>query len=104
MVPNLLRGMLGDYLDLGIFFYFLLLIFAVFSTHAINIYAGVNGLEAGQSVVIGVSVLVLNMVQLHRMPPELEEYRQQHLESLFLIVPFVAVSIALLRLNWWPSK
>lgn len=104
MVPNLLSGWLGESLDLGIFFYFLLLVLAVFSTHAINIYAGVNGLEVGQSVIIGVSILVLNMVQLHRMPVEMEEYRQQHLQSLFLIVPFVAVSIALLRLNWWPSK
>merc|ERR1712113_135672 len=64
MVPNQLRGLLGDYLDLGIFFYAFLLTLAVFSTHAINIYAGVNGLEVGQSVVIAVSVLLLNIVQL----------------------------------------
>jgi len=104
MVPNQLRGLLGEHVDLGIFFYVFLLLLADFSTHAINIYAGVNGLEAGQSVVIGLSVLVLNVVQLYRIPAEFQEYREQHVQSLFLILPFLAVSIALLRLNWFPSK
>merc|ERR1712032_1803329 len=104
MVPNQLRGLLGDYLDLGIFFYAFLLTLAVFSTHAINIYAGVNGLEVGQSVVIAVSVLLLNIAQLHRIPEKFAEYREQQVQSLFLIVPFLSVSLALLRQNWWPSR
>ena len=48
---------------------------AVFSTHAINIYAGVNGLEVGQAVVIAASVLCLNIVQLHRIPGQYRTYR-----------------------------
>jgi len=103
MVPGPLRGILGDSLNLGLFFYVFLLLLAVFSTHAINIYAGVNGLEVGQSVVIAVSVLILNILQLHRIPVQYEEYRDQHAQSLFLIIPFLAVSLALLRLNWYPS-
>eukprot|EP00933_Yihiella_yeosuensis_P062227 TRINITY_DN6516_c0_g5_i2.p1 TRINITY_DN6516_c0_g5~~TRINITY_DN6516_c0_g5_i2.p1 ORF type:complete len:462 (-),score=44.03 TRINITY_DN6516_c0_g5_i2:167-1552(-) len=104
MVPNPLRWLLGDILDLGPFFYMFLLLLAVFSTHAINIYAGVNGLEVGQSVVIGTSVLLLNILQLHRIPENFKEYRDQHLQSAFLIVPFIATSLALLRLNWYPSQ
>jgi len=104
MVPGPLRGILGDSLNLGLFFYVFLLLLAVFSTHAINIYAGVNGLEVGQSVVIAVSVLILNILQLHRIPVQYEEYRDQHAQSLFLIIPFLAVSLALLRLNWYPSR
>lgn len=104
MIPNQLRGLFGDYVDLGIFWYIFLLILAVFSTHAINIYAGVNGLEVGQSVVIGASVLILNIAQLARTPLHLREHREQHLQSLFIIIPFLAVSLALLRLNWFPSK
>lgn len=104
MVPNQLRSYIGDFVDLGIFFYVFLLLLAVFSTHAINIYAGVNGLEVGQSVIIAVSVLILNVVQLHRIPVKFRNYRDQHVNSLFLIVPFIAVSIALLRLNWFPSR
>lgn len=104
MVPNQLQSILGTHLDLGVAFYFFLLLLAVFSTHAINIYAGVNGLEVGQSVVIAASVLVLNVVQLLRIPAKFDEYREQHLRSLFIIVPFLSVSLALMRLNWFPSR
>ncbi len=37
---------------------------AIFCTNAINIYAGVNGLEAGQSIVIALSVIVFDVVEL----------------------------------------
>eukprot|EP00438_Fugacium_kawagutii_P013520 Skav223256 [mRNA] locus=scaffold1037:13338:14693:+ [translate_table: standard] len=104
MVPNQLRWLFGDFVDLGIGFYLFLLWLAVFSTHAINIYAGVNGLEVGQSVVIAASVLVLNIVQLLRIPEQFKEYRESHVQSIFLIVPFLGVSLALLRLNWFPAK
>jgi len=104
MVPNQLRGLFGDYVDLGIFFYAFLLVLANFSTHAINIYAGVNGLEVGQSVVIGVSVLIFNIVQLHRIPESFSDYREHHVQSLFLVMPFLAVSLALMRQNWWPAR
>lgn len=36
---------------------------AVFCTNAINIYAGINGLEAGQSIVIALSVIVFNLIE-----------------------------------------
>mmetsp|Transcript_96220 Transcript_96220/g.170855 ORF Transcript_96220/g.170855 Transcript_96220/m.170855 type:complete len:456 (-) Transcript_96220:70-1437(-) len=104
MVPNQLRWLLGHNVDLGLLFYIFLLFLAVFSTHAINIYAGVNGLEVGQSVVIAASVLVLNVTQLHRIPGQFKEYREQHVQSLFLTIPFLAVSVSLLRLNWWPAR
>mmetsp|Transcript_1736 Transcript_1736/g.4445 ORF Transcript_1736/g.4445 Transcript_1736/m.4445 type:complete len:466 (+) Transcript_1736:43-1440(+) len=104
MVPNMLQPWLGDHLELGILFYIFLLCMTVSSTHAINIYAGVNGLEVGQSVIIALSVLVLNVLQLHRIPLEFEEYREQHMQSLFHVMPFLGVSLALWRLNWWPAK
>lgn len=37
---------------------------AVFCTNAINILAGVNGLEAGQSLVISASIILFNLVEL----------------------------------------
>jgi UDP-N-acetylmuramyl pentapeptide phosphotransferase/UDP-N-acetylglucosamine-1-phosphate transferase len=83
------------------------LLLAVFSTHAINIYAGVNGLECGQSVVIGLGVLLINVLQLARTAdasPQWATYRSHHAQSLFIIVPFLATSFALLRANWWPAK
>ena len=37
---------------------------AVFATNAINILAGINGIEAGQGFVIGFSVLIFNLIEL----------------------------------------
>lgn len=35
---------------------------AVFCTNSINIYAGVNGLEVGQSLIIGCSIMFHNII------------------------------------------
>ena len=70
----------------------------MFCTNAINIYAGLNGLEAGQSVVIGLSILMHNIVELNGV------FHTNHLFSIFLIVPFIAVTLGLLRWNWYPSQ
>ena len=35
---------------------------AIFCTNSINIYAGLNGLEVGQSIVIGFFVLMHNII------------------------------------------
>ena len=37
---------------------------AVFCTNAINIYAGINGIESGQSLIIACSVIFFNIVEL----------------------------------------
>lgn len=37
---------------------------AVFCTNAINIVAGVNGIEAGQGLVIALSVITFNVIEL----------------------------------------
>ncbi|CAF0838664.1 unnamed protein product [Rotaria sordida] len=37
---------------------------AVFCTNAINILAGINGLEVGQSIVIAISILIFNFIEL----------------------------------------
>jgi UDP-N-acetylglucosamine--dolichyl-phosphate N-acetylglucosaminephosphotransferase len=37
---------------------------AVFCTNAINILAGVNGLEVGQSIIIATSILIFNLIEL----------------------------------------
>ena len=68
---------------------------AVFCTNAINILAGINGLEVGQSVIIAFSVLILNVIELTN------SFSHSHLLSLYYIVPFLAVSIPLLKYNWY---
>jgi UDP-N-acetylglucosamine--dolichyl-phosphate N-acetylglucosaminephosphotransferase len=101
-VPNPLRWLLGSYIELHFLFFFALLLVAVFSTHAINILAGVNGLEVGQAVVVAAAVCCLNVFQLARSTSD--EYTRHHVQSLVLILPFLATSLALLRANWFPSK
>ena len=108
-VPTRLRPWLGgiEAIELGVLFYVLLLLLAVFSTHAINIFAGVNGLEVGQAVVIAFSVICLNLIQLIRTSHDIEqweEYRTNQIQSLVLMIPFLAVSAALWYQNWFPSR
>lgn len=107
-VPNFLRDLLGlSVVDLGPAFYVCLLLLAVFSTHSINILAGVNGLEVGQSVVIAMSIVCLNVIQLIRTSDDADmwgAYRVNQIQSLVLMLPFLAVSVALLYENWFPSR
>lgn len=67
---------------------------AVFCTNAINILAGINGLEVGQSIVIGTSVLCYNIIEL-----SLGHQVDCHKFSIYLMFPFLAVSLALWKYN-----
>ena len=62
----------------------------------------VNGLEVGQAVVIAATVLVNNAIQLWRWPEG--PLHDNNLFSLYLVLPFLGCSLALLRHNWYPSK
>eukprot|EP01062_Namystynia_karyoxenos_P058593 TRINITY_DN50110_c0_g1_i1.p1 TRINITY_DN50110_c0_g1~~TRINITY_DN50110_c0_g1_i1.p1 ORF type:complete len:480 (+),score=160.51 TRINITY_DN50110_c0_g1_i1:70-1440(+) len=104
VVPTALTPVLGDVIDLGPLFYAALACQAVFCTHTINILAGVNGLEVGQSVVIAVAIIILNIWQLLRTPADWDAFRGNQLFSLYIAVPFAAVSMALWYHNWWPSS
>lgn len=71
---------------------------AVFCTNAINILAGINGLEAGQSLVISASIIVFNLVELDG------DYRDDHIFSLYFMIPFFFTTLGLLYHNWYPSR
>lgn len=100
IVPLFLRSQLNfnAHLDLGLFYYIYMLMYVVFCTNAINIYAGINGLESGQSVVIAMSVIIYNILELTIQVDEL------HLFSIKLLLPFTSCSLALLYYNWYPAK
>lgn len=67
---------------------------AVFCTNAINILAGVNGLEVGQSVIIALSIIIFNIIELSG------DLWKTHSFSLYLMLPYVGTSLALLKYNW----
>lgn len=62
VVPTFLRFLLGQYFNLGILYYIYMGMLAVFCTNSINIYAGINGIEVGQSFIIACFILLHNVI------------------------------------------
>lgn len=102
VVPIALRGSLGESVQLGWLYHVYMLLVAVFCTNSINIYAGINGLEVGQSLIIAVSVALHNAVELAIAPAPAAA--AHHLLSFVLLLPFIAVSLALFGFNKYPSQ
>ncbi len=77
----------------------------IFCTNAINILAGVNGLEAGQTFVIACAVAFHNIWELAG-PAGVpgSATRDGHLFSLYLMLPLAATTLGLLLFNWFPSQ
>lgn len=98
VVPLILRPVLGTNIDLGFLYYLYMGMLAVFCTNAINILAGINGLEVGQSVVIAISIMIFNLREMDGM---LGSY---HRFSLYFLFPYVATTLPLLWFNWYPSQ
>lgn len=87
---------------------------AVFCTNSINIHAGINGkdyflpfiinltlllgLETSQTVIISLGVIIHNYIELGG-PCHL-----QHLQSLFMMIPFLSCVLALAYFNSYPSE
>jgi UDP-N-acetylglucosamine--dolichyl-phosphate N-acetylglucosaminephosphotransferase len=92
--------------DIGAAYYVYMALLSIFCTNAINIYAGINGLEAGQSVVIAAFVLLHNALNLNPTTAKdnIDLLRAHHVFSIDLILPFAAVTLGLLRHNWYPSR
>jgi UDP-N-acetylglucosamine--dolichyl-phosphate N-acetylglucosaminephosphotransferase len=88
----------GAIINLGWIYLLYMGMLAVFCTNAINIYAGINGLEAGQSYVIACAVLVHNLVEIRMGSVE------NHLFSVMIMLPFLGVTLGLLRHNWFPAS
>lgn len=105
VIPAFLRvgSIIGPAVDLGWIYYAYMGAFSIFSTNCINIYAGVNGLEVGQSVVVGVGVLVNDLLYLIALPNDTPAVHA-HLLSSYILLPFLGGSLALLRYNWYPAQ
>ena len=105
-VPKPLRGVAGlpDYLELGVLYKMYMVALAIFCTNAINILAGVNGLEAGQTFIIACAVTCHNLVELGGRAADMPAARDGHLFSLYLMLPLALTTLALLLFNWYPSQ
>lgn len=89
----------GAVLELGPWYLLFVSLLAIFCTNAINIYAGINGLEPGQAAVIATAVAATNLLELVGGADE----TSPHLFSLRLMLPFAGVTLALLLFNACPA-
>ena len=110
-IASLLGGGLqgGPYsrlVDLGFGYTIYMALLSIFCTNAINIYAGINGLEAGQALVIACFVVLHNILNLNTDIPkdDIDRLRANHMFSIEMMIPFIAVTYALLIHNWYPSR
>lgn len=82
-------------ISIGFLYYIYMGMLAVFCTNAINILAGINGLEAGQSLIIAASIIAFNVIEMIQDSSN----RSEHEFSLHIIVPYFATSLALWMFN-----
>ena len=104
VVPVPLQQYLGELLDLGWLYYVYMAAVAIFCPNSINILAGINGIEVSQSLVIAVLLLINDSLYLAPIAPYLHPATDSHLFSIYLLLPFIGVSLALWWHNWYPAK
>lgn len=104
VVPPIVQNLFGGnipYVDLGGLYYGYMAAVAIFCPNAVNILAGVNGLEVGQCVVMALCILINDMLYIFGSHgPAVDT----HLLSAYLLIPLVGVSLGLLKHNWFPAK
>ena len=106
LIPNFIRNsfhIAGTAVDLGIFYYLYMGAVAIFCPNSVNILAGINGLEVGQTVVIA-ALLILNDLTYLFMGDIASAAYSVHLYSCSMLIPFMGVALALLRFNWYPAR
>ncbi|KAI9262710.1 UDP-N-acetylglucosamine--dolichyl-phosphate N-acetylglucosaminephosphotransferase [Sporodiniella umbellata] len=102
MMPIQLEAYLGKNVDLGILYYIYMVMVIIFCTHSINILAGVNGVEAGQTLIIALSVAINDLLYVFN--NHSRDSLEVHLFSLYFMLPFIGVTSALLWYNWFPAQ
>ncbi|KAG0649135.1 c-1-P transferase [Hyphodiscus hymeniophilus] len=102
VIPTPLQPYFGELFELGPLYYLYMAAIAIFCPNSINILAGINGIEVSQSLVIAF-LLVLNDT-LYLLAPYPHPATDSHLFSLYMLLPFIGVSLALWWHNWYPAR
>ncbi|EAS29460.3 UDP-N-acetyl-glucosamine-1-P transferase Alg7 [Coccidioides immitis RS] len=104
VVPVPLQSYLGPMIDLGWMYYVYMAAVAIFCPNSINMLAGINGIEVSQSIVIAILLIANDSLYLAPITPYPHPATDSHLFSIYLLLPFIAVSLALWWHNWYPAK
>ncbi|KAJ3700518.1 hypothetical protein LUZ61_004223 [Rhynchospora tenuis] len=103
IIPKPLVPYVGlSVLDLGLIYKVYMIMLVIFCTNSINIHAGINGLEVGQTVVISSAILIFNLMQIGASTDL--DYKQAHVFSIYIMLPLLTTSLGLLAFNWYPSS
>lgn len=94
VLPGIVHSIIGTSIDIGVLYYVYMGMLAVFCTNAINILAGINGLEVGQSIVIASSIITFNIIQILN-----DSVAEKHQLSLYFMFPYLATTLALWKFN-----
>ena len=100
---------LSSSINLGIGYYFYMASVSIFCPNSINILAGINGLEVGQTIIIAV-LLVINDIYyiagyfIGDNYKLMESAYEIHLFSLCFLIPFLGIAIGLFKYNKYPAK
>lgn len=102
--------MVDDHVRTGPLYYLYMAMLSTFCTNSINILAGINGVEVGQTLVIALSIALNDLLYLS---VEVRGVRwgvglargstallDRHLFSLYLMLPLIGVCLGLLKHNW----
>ena len=102
LVPGFMQNWLKICpIDHGWLYYFYMVSMTIFCPNSINILAGINGLEVGQSIVLSILALINDGLYLTLGHSTTWE---NHRFSAILVLPFLWVSLALYNWNCWPAK
>ena len=106
VVPLQLEQYLGSMIDLGWLYYMYMGAIAIFCPNSINILAGINGIEVSQSLVIAFLLLGNDLLSLYALPGDRTQHpaTELHLFSIYMLLPFIGASFALLSHNWYPAR
>jgi UDP-N-acetylglucosamine--dolichyl-phosphate N-acetylglucosaminephosphotransferase len=106
-VPKPLQPLLPGaptFLELGLLYKAYMVALVIFCTNSINILAGVNGLEAGQTFVVAAALLTHNLVELAGPAGAVAKLRDGHLFSAYMMMPLMGATAGLLVFNWYPAR
>ncbi len=105
LLPDYIVGGNRLAVDFGIWFYVFLSMLSVFGTNAINILAGINGLEIGQSILLTTGMIVNSLIQMNRHGENWgHDGGFKIVFCLYLLLPFWGCSVALWIFNKYPSR